>query len=515
MAFQGESVRPKAAVLTLSILSVLASASMARGQGSQDLAPLVAQVDPCVVTITLDNQSQGSGFVVDAKGLIVTSYHVIEGAKRATVTFADKTAFDVEGFLTISPGKDLAVLRIQPGTRKLQLLRLADNPPAKGERVFAFGAPMGLSGSVSDGIVAAIRPGEDVRQTLQKLAHQDIYKDTLGYDLDAQWIQTTAPISPGNSGGPLVNARGEVVGINTWVHALGQNLNFALGAAHIKQILATAGTNLQPLSSLPPPRPERAQREKADAEKTLSLWKQLNRLKNDLNEKNVAYEKKLRQIVPADPNNPLKGLTARSKRRATIFDQMAKTYGDYAAKVKALDNVNTDRDVVILTIREADLAQRASDTFRQVSTALTSQSEVVAFEAEAFLDALKSTEANLRTIRDVIRLKLRREYDKDFPTLEETAKDASAGSADDVAKPKGNKAGSASASPATASPPTKTAKDTVVRAWTDRSGQHQVQAKYLGMEEGKVKLERTDGKVILVPVESLSEADQRFIGAAR
>ena len=55
----------------------------------------------------------------------------------------------------------------------------------------------------------------------------------------------------------------------------------------------------------------------------------------------------------------------------------------------------------------------------------------------------------------------------------------------------------------------------MLRTWSDRSGQHQVQAKYLGTEQGKVKLERTDGKVIFVPVESLSEADQRFLGAAK
>lgn len=515
MMFQWPLARSRAAAWILGLIVVLISESTVRGQGSQDLTPLVRQVDPCVVTITLDTQSEGSGFVIDGKGLIVTNYHVIEGAKQAKVIFADKQSFDVDGFLAIAPGKDLALLQFKPGAKQLPALRLADNLPAKGERVFAFGAPMGLSGSVSEGIIAAIRQGEDVRQTLQKLAKRDIYKEILGYDLDVQWIQTTAPISPGNSGGPLVNGRGEVVGINSWTHAVGQNLNFSLCAAHIKQLMTTAGTNLQPLSSLPAPRPGRAQSKKGDAQKTLALWKQLNQLKNDLNQKNAAYEKRLRLIVPTDPSNPLKGLNARSNKRAVVFDQMTKTQGEYAAKVKALDNTNTDPDVVMLTVAEADLAQRTSDACQQLSTALTSHSDLEIMKAEVHLNALNNAGANLRTVRDLIRVKLGHKYEKDFPTLEETSKDSDAGPAEDAAKPKDSKASNITADATSKIPPAKAGKPGVLRVWTDRSGQHQTQAKYLGMENGKVKLEKADGNVVLVPLESLSEADQRFIGAAQ
>ena len=316
------------------VLAAIQAAS-AHGQEPQNLASLVAKVDPSVVTITRDNQAQGSGFVVDPKGLVATNYHVIEGAKWATVAFPDKRTAAVDGFLAIDPAKDLALLHItmgggrpsfnnqpgmgnallrgrglmdrrvpigdgrpMPGTgtfdapnptpdrglwdgrnthgmsepagprkpangtpvdggKDLTALRLANSLPAKGERVFAFGSPMGLSGSVSDGIVACICPGAEVSETLLKLTHRDVYRKSLGYDLDAQWIQTTAPISPGNSGGPLVNGRGEVVGINTWVCAAGQNLNFSLSVAHLHQFLADAGKIVQPLTSLPTPRPDR------------------------------------------------------------------------------------------------------------------------------------------------------------------------------------------------------------------------------------------------------------------
>jgi S1-C subfamily serine protease len=202
---------PQVAGVAWSIALILATGPTATCQEKQELAQLVAQVDPSVVTIAISDRSLGSGFVVDEQGLVLTNYHVIEGAKEATVIFQDKTRFKVEGFLGIAPKKDLALLRIQPGGKRLQTLRMAEQPPAKGDKVYAFGAPMGLTGSVSDGIVASLRPGEDVRDTLKKLTNRDIYADILGYDLDAQWLQTTAPISPGNSGGPLVNGRGEVV----------------------------------------------------------------------------------------------------------------------------------------------------------------------------------------------------------------------------------------------------------------------------------------------------------------
>jgi hypothetical protein len=99
--------------------------------------------------------------------------------------------------------------------------------------------------------------------------------------------------------------------------------------------------------------------------------------------------------------------------------------------------------------------------------------------------------------------------------MEEIAKDHDASSADDAAKPRDAKANKAAARPSTDAPPAKSAKDNALREWTDRSGLHKVQAKYLGTEDGKVRLEKADGAVISVPIESLSEADQHFIGAIK
>jgi S1-C subfamily serine protease len=489
-------------------------ASLVWGQGSPTLAPLVSRVDPSVVTITLPNDREGSGFVVNAKGLVVTNYHVIEGAKNATVTFGDKKILVVDGFVAINVSKDLALVHVQTHDKELPALRLAETLPAKGDRVFAFGAPMGLSGSVSDGIVAAIRPGSEVRLTLLKLAHRDIYHDTLGYDMDAQWIQTTAPISPGNSGGPLVNAAGEVVGVNTWVCASGQYLNFSLSAVHLREFLAAAGTSVQLLSSLPPPRATSGEHSRGDAQKTLDVWNQLNKFKLELNEKGLAYEKKLQNVAPPNLRNAMKGRASRNKKLAALYEQMAKTYSGYAGKVKALDNAAADSDVVILTAAEADLAQRFGDACQELATALATQSDAEVHQAEWNMARIKHNASNLRTVRDLIRLKLARKYDKEFPTLEETAK----GSDGTVAGGGEEKSVSetAAAPPGEQNPPAASGgKHAVLRVWTDRSGLHQVQARYVELEAGKVTLEKADGTLIHVPLSSLSEADQRFIGVVQ
>jgi hypothetical protein len=510
MTFQQQWFRNRVWLFVPCLLA-LAWTSFVRAQARDDLQELVpSKVDPCIVTITLDNKSEGSGFVVDAKGLVVTNYHVIEGAKSVTITFPDKRKYRAEGFLAISPTKDLALLRFQPRDKGLKTLKLADAAPGKGERVFAFGAPMGLSGSVSDGIVAAIRPGLDVRDTLQKLAKRDVYTESLGYDLDAEWIQSTAPISPGNSGGPLVNARGEVVGVNTWVCALGQNLNFSLSVAHLRTLLASAGTTVQPLASLPAPRPNREIRLKGDPQKTLAMWKQFNKLKNEFTGRIVPPEKKLLAIVPSDPGNPRKGLITRNKRKAALCEQLAKLYADYAANIKSLDDKDADREVAFLAFAEGEIAQRVGDIYQQFATSLTAQSDDGIWHGESELDRLKREAADLRTGRDLLRIKLARTYDQTFPTLEESAREAAATGANDATIDKGPAATETSSDGEQAA--IERDKRSELRVWSDRSGEHQIQAKYRGLERGKAKLEKADGTIVFVPIGSLSEADQRFIG---
>jgi S1-C subfamily serine protease len=522
MTLKAGLLRSKMQKSSLAFMLGLMFSSAALAQGIQDVSQIVAKVDPAVVMISVDKHTLGSGFVIEKSGLIATNYHVIEGARNATVTFPadkDKKTYPVTGFLAIQPGKDLALIRIRSEDGSFAVLKLADAPPAKGEKVFAFGSPLGLSGSVSDGLVSSLRSGIELQEILQGMTHSNIYIDTMNYDTDAEWIQITAPISPGNSGGPLVNARGEVVGVNTWVFggSLGQNLNFSLSVTSLRKLVAGAGTVLQPLANLPATRDKGVfgGRLVGDPDKTLAMWKQYNQLKNDLNTKVDACEKKLDSITPLNPQNLNQGLSSRLKRTADIADQMSTIYADYTSRMKALDNIDVDADLLKFVIVETELGQRLSDAYKNYSKKL-SRSDPSTYRVEFDLSSLNGDSNHMRTEYNLLRLKLSQKYKLKFPTMEEI-KYADDKSADTGAKKTVSPGARKTAAPADRKP-NPAASDagdrSELRTWTDRSGKYQIQAKFLGIDNGKAKLQKTDGKLVLVPVESLSEADRRFIGAA-
>jgi S1-C subfamily serine protease len=178
----------------------------------------------------------------------VTNYHVIEGANSVSVTFPNGSQPKVLGYTAIAPGADLALLRVDTWGIEASPLSMAPDRPAKGEQVLTFGSPVGFTGTVSEGIISALRQAHEVRDVIGENSFR-----AFGFHLDTHWIQTTAAISPGNSGGPLVNMKGEVVGINTWTSLKGQNVNFAIAAPFAWKLAETSSETL-PLSSLPVPR---------------------------------------------------------------------------------------------------------------------------------------------------------------------------------------------------------------------------------------------------------------------
>jgi serine protease Do len=162
-------------------------------------------------------QGAGSGFVIDAGGLIVTNNHVVDGAKEVTVTLADKTEYPAK-VVGRDPKTDLALLKVEPKT-SLVAAPLGDSEGLRvGEWVMAVGNPFGLSNTVTAGIVSA----------KGRVIGAGPYDD---------FIQTDAPINPGNSGGPLFNLKGEVVGINTAIIPNGQGIGFAVPVNQAKALL--------------------------------------------------------------------------------------------------------------------------------------------------------------------------------------------------------------------------------------------------------------------------------------
>lgn len=232
-----------------------------------ELVDLVAKVKLSVVRIDVETRAGkgvGSGFVIDKSGTIVTNYHVIRGAETADISFVDNTRARVDGFLAIDEGHDLALLRADWPEHRLHPLPIARQHPREGEAVVAIGSPLSLSFTPSNGIVTGNRKGTELRQMLKDFAGGDIYQ-RMGLVDDAEWIQTNAAISPGNSGGPLVNMQGHVVGVNTFYIPGGQNLNFASSFVAIGALAERRKDAAQSLANLPKPKQE-APKEEAVAE---------------------------------------------------------------------------------------------------------------------------------------------------------------------------------------------------------------------------------------------------------
>lgn len=162
----------------------------------------------------------GSGFVVAPDGTAITNYHVIRGASRATVKFADGTVGSVSGVESYVPGRDLAVIQVTPAPNTV--LEVGDSDKLQvGDKIVAVGSPLGLQNTMSEGIVSALRNGV---------------------------IQISAPISPGSSGGAVFDEHGKVIGVSAAQMVAGQNLNFAIPINWAKPYLN--GQSPRPLSDI-------------------------------------------------------------------------------------------------------------------------------------------------------------------------------------------------------------------------------------------------------------------------
>jgi 2-alkenal reductase len=183
-------------------------------------------------SLTGTGGGQGSGFVYDYSGrpIIVTNYHVVEGANRLSVTFSNSQGYSAS-ILGFDQYVDIAVLSVDAPADQFNPLPLSNSSELMiGENVLALGGPFGLAGSLSSGIVSA--------------QGRTLTEEQSGINfLIANVIQVTAPINPGNSGGPLLNTQGEVVGITTAIIAGSQGLGFAIPSNTILREVAALVEN--------------------------------------------------------------------------------------------------------------------------------------------------------------------------------------------------------------------------------------------------------------------------------
>ena len=212
----------------VAVLSILAAPLTSPAQSPQEVAKRA--FDSVVLIATNDARGQpvslGSGFIVK-EGIIATNLHVLEGATTGYAKPVGRDArHQIVGTLAVDETHDLALLKIE-GLTGAPLALSDHDPAAVGDSVYAVGNPKGLEGTFSEGIVSAIRT------------------------VDSESIlQITAPISPGSSGGPVLNARGQVIGVSAATFREGQNLNFAIPVSYLRMLLG-APEKLTPLVGRP------------------------------------------------------------------------------------------------------------------------------------------------------------------------------------------------------------------------------------------------------------------------
>jgi serine protease Do len=217
----------------LALLALGGCAHAARPGCSTDIPALFQRVSPAVVMISAQSINPykvqgrvtriiGSGFIYDAKGLIITNSHVAFGRQTLYVTLDDGTVVPAH-LLGADPIYDIAVLQIpKPDKGKFTTVPLGDSENLRvGESVIAIGNPLGLDQTVTRGIISGVNR---------------ILPETP-LSLSEPLIQTDTPINPGNSGGPLLNMCGEVIGMNTAIVPDAQNIGFAIPINLVKSVL--------------------------------------------------------------------------------------------------------------------------------------------------------------------------------------------------------------------------------------------------------------------------------------
>ncbi len=203
--------------LTVAAVAFVAAASF-QSFAQAGVPRLVEESKSAVVTImTYDNSnhevSQGTGFFISSEGEIVTNHHVLGQAVRAVARISSGKNIPIATVVWDDSSSDLVCLKVT-SSASFKSLKMATAAPRAGERVLVIGNPFGLEGTVSDGIISAVRDLPDIGGV----------------------IQITAPISPGSSGSPVLNLRGEVLGVATSYAIGGQNLNFAIPVTRVHSL---------------------------------------------------------------------------------------------------------------------------------------------------------------------------------------------------------------------------------------------------------------------------------------
>lgn len=531
---------------------------------------VIEKAEKAVVRIevtTAEGKGQGSGFVVESSGVVLTNCHVIENATEATAVFPSGKTAKIIGIRLIDPKRDIAVLRIDGSG--FDTLTLADKTPRKGESVTALGSPLGLSFTVTRGIVSAVRGGEEMQ------------RDAGIEEAEGTWLQVDAALSPGNSGGPMISETGEVVAMSTLASKQGaQNVNFGISAADIRQAIdVSASRNWQTLSvgsatgrKSTPAKPAEVDREKilklipdqAIRDMATQVEANLPKYKKDILLQQSQMRLFLRELNSAQIDASYSGNSMRTthklvngKRKETIvfsnidakhkkIDQVTKLLGEIDlvlanGKISTLEawktllclagpSIELRRDNGVGIVRNARYTKRFEDDYAgyldgTLAVIITDQDNppstldskfaaFVGFVVERETLSTSKGPVDLVVIAQIPDVKLGRillgsggQVSSGQSTSKSTVPPpkASSASGDGLASVEAELFGNGPAS----------SLDEGYREWNDRTGKFSVAAKLISSTASQVTLKKKDGRVLTIDLNVLSDADQRYVRQSR
>ena len=197
-------------VFCINLLILLALPTFAFGKVSKSASTIYSEINPAIVSVDSqlsDGLSCGTGCIIDKSGVILTSAHVVDVGNSVVVTMNNGQNYTAKVIKRMGDNKDIALLKIEP-KKNLKTVKLGNSEKIKvGEKVLAIGNPFGFNGTLTQGIISRI-------------------------DYAKNRIQTDAAINPGSSGGPLLNEKGEIIGINQEIYNPDNNIsNIGIGFA--------------------------------------------------------------------------------------------------------------------------------------------------------------------------------------------------------------------------------------------------------------------------------------------
>ncbi len=227
------------AFVALTIGLLLVSGRARAADDKPDLPELAAQTSPSVVLLAVENslsgeRATGSGFFVTKSGWVVTNFHVIDGASKVLVKLSDGSEKESTGLIASDPDYDVAIIAVDgSGYPALELSGSGVVRP--GDEVVVVGSPLGLAGTLTAGIVSAIRKDDDGKGI-----------EIEGRRLKGWGIQVSAAISPGSSGSPIMTREGKVIAVAVGTAVAGQNINFGVPIETVQRMLAKVSREQKP-----------------------------------------------------------------------------------------------------------------------------------------------------------------------------------------------------------------------------------------------------------------------------